>query len=66
MASLNEMSVLYVTDASGARSAVILSLDTFNALVEDIHDLALAAERFDEPTISHQELISELKADGLL
>ncbi len=66
MKSLQEMSVQYVTDTSGARNAVILSLDTFNALLEDIQDLAIVAERLDEPTISHQQLMKELKADGFL
>ncbi len=66
MINLKEMSVQYVTDTSGARNAVILSLDTFNALIEDIQDLATVAERLDEPTISHQQLMKVLKADGFL
>lgn len=66
MINLQEMSVQYVTDTSGARNAVILSLDTFNALIEDIQDLATVAERLDEPTISHQQLMKVLKADGFL
>lgn len=66
MINLKEMSVQYVTDTSAARNAVILSLDTFNALIEDIQDLATVAERLDEPTISHQQLVKVLQADGFL
>ena len=38
----------------------------FNALMEDLEDLAAVAERRDEPTVSHQQLVDELKQDGLL
>ncbi len=30
------------------------------------HDLAAVAERRDEPTIPHEQFVSELKRDGLL
>jgi len=35
-------------------------------MVEDLHDLAAIAERREEPTISHQELVARLKRDGLV
>ena len=41
-------------------------MDAFQALLEDIEDLATVAERRDESTISHDELLAELKRDGLL
>ena len=66
MVNLKEKGVQYITDPTGERNAVVLSLDAFNALLEDLDDLAVAAERRDEPAISHQQLIEELKADGLL
>ncbi|MFO7662400.1 MAG: hypothetical protein R6X18_07375 [Chloroflexota bacterium] len=58
--------VQYITDASGARSGVILSIEQFTQLLEDLEDLAVIAERRDEPTLSHEELLAELKDDGLL
>lgn len=58
--------VQYITDASGARSGVILSIEQFTQLLEDLEDLAVIAERRDEPTLSHEELLAELKNDGLL
>ena len=66
MLSLKDLRVQYITDHAGAKNAVILPLDTFNALLEDLEDLAVAAERRDEAAISHEQLLEELKADGLL
>ena len=63
---LKEMEVQYITSPAGERVAVVLPLDAFNALLEDLDDLAIAAERRDEPAISHFQLLEELKADGLL
>jgi hypothetical protein len=34
--------------------------------LEDIEDLATVAERREEPTISHEALLAELKRDGLI
>lgn len=58
--------VQYITDAAGERSAVILTIEQFNQLLEDLEDLAVIAERRDEPTLSHEELLAELRRDGLL
>ena len=66
MLMLNELNVQSVTDASGEKSAVILPIEQFRQLVEDLADLAIVAERVEESTISHQQLIDELNADGLL
>jgi hypothetical protein len=45
---------------------VILPIQEFAELLEDCHDLAILAQRQGEETISHQDLIQELKQDGLL
>lgn len=66
MTILKDMHVQYITNESGERSSVILSIEDFETLLEDLEDLAVIAERRDEPTISHQELKSELKGDDLL
>lgn len=42
----------YLVDASGKKTGVILSLKRYQQLLEDIHDLAVVAERRDEGTIS--------------
>lgn len=56
----------YITDADGRRKAVVLPIDEYESLVEDLADLALLAERRGEPTSSHQEVVDELRRDGLL
>ena len=66
MVSISNLNPQYITDESGKKTSVILPLNEFIELVEDIEDLAVVAERREEPTISHEELIKELKKDGLL
>jgi hypothetical protein len=66
MLNIDHLKVQYVTNADGEKSAVILPIEQFNQLLEDFEDLAIIAARINEPTISHQQLIDELKADGLL
>ncbi len=56
----------YITDKSGEQTAVILPIEVFRELLEDLEDLGAIAERRDEPTISHEELVSELKKNGIL
>jgi len=66
MLNLKQLNPLYVMDVSGKKTAVILPILEFQELIEDIEDLAVMAERRDEPAISHEELIAELKRDGLI
>jgi PHD/YefM family antitoxin component YafN of YafNO toxin-antitoxin module len=56
----------YVTNEAGEKTAVIVPIDEFQELMEDIEDLATLAERREEPTISHEQLLVELKQDGLI
>jgi len=66
MANLTKIDLEYIIDESGQRRSVVLPIATFEALLEDLQDLAAIAERRDESTVSHEELIAELKRDGLL
>lgn len=66
MLKLKELRVQYITDDAGVKSAVILPIEQFQELLEDLEDLAIVAERREEPTISHEELLARLKQDGLL
>ena len=66
MLEIKELEVQYVTNDAGEKTAVILPIHQFQALMDDIEDLATVAERRDEPTISHGDLIAELKRDGLI
>jgi len=56
----------YVVDSEGRRTGVLLTLEQYERLLEDLHDLAVVAERRDEKTISPEELRRRLKQDGLL
>lgn len=60
------MSAQYVSDATGRRTAVLLPIEDYERLLEDLQDLAAIAERRDEPAVSHEDLVAELKRDGLL
>ena len=61
-----ESEVQYVTNPDGEKTAVIVPIAEFEELLEDVEDLAAVAERREEPTISHEELVAGLKRDGLI
>ena len=58
--------VKYVTNEDGERTEVILSIASYQTLVEDLEDLAAIADRRKEPTIPHSEFVANLKKDGLI
>ena len=58
--------VKYITDEGGERTAVVLPILDYEKLLEDLEDLAVVAERRDEPTIPHEQFVSELKRDGII
>ncbi len=62
----NTLHLQYITDEAGEKTAVILPIDEFHELLEDIEDLAAVADRRTEPTVSHETLLAALRADGLL
>jgi hypothetical protein len=66
MLDVKQLELQYVTNDAGEKTAVILPIDQFRELIEDVEDLAAAAERRDEPTIPHKDLVAELKRDGLI
>lgn len=56
----------FITDEKGKKVSVILSYRRYRRLMEDLHDLAVVAERKDEPTVSFAEFKKKLKQDGKL
>ena len=66
MLNMKQINLQYVTDEKGEKTAVIFPIDEFVELLEDLDDLAAIVERRDEPPISHNDLIADLKRDGLL
>ncbi len=63
---IRDLQAQYVTDENGKKTAVILPIEEFEELLEDLEDLAVLAERRDEPAISHAEVMERLKRDGFL
>ena len=56
----------FLTNEEGERISVVLPIEEFNELLEDLEDLAVIAERRDEETISHQDLLRLLDNDEKL
>lgn len=61
-----DLALSYITNKAGEKTAVILPIEQFESLLEDLEDLATVAERKAEPTVSHADLLAELKQDGIL
>ena len=64
--TIRDLQAQYITDEDGKKTAVILPIEEFEELLEDLHDLAILAERRDEPTIPHEEVVARLKRNGYL
>lgn len=56
----------YITNDEGEKLSVVLPIEEFESMIEDYEDLLEVSKRKDEETISHEDLITELKKDGLL
>lgn len=56
----------YVIDREGKKVGVILPFEQYQQMKEDLHDLAIVAERREEASISLEEMKQRLKEDGLL
>lgn len=50
----------------GNKKEVIVPIKDFNSLIEDLEDLAIIAERGDEESIKHEDVIKHLKKNGFL
>jgi len=56
----------YIIDKKGRKKSVILDIDEYEELLEDIESLALIADTKDEPKISFEKIKKRLKANGRL
>ncbi len=52
--------IRYIVDDKGKRTEVVLPVEEYEEILEDFHDLAVIAERRDEPTLSFEELKQKL------
>ena len=48
------------------KNGIVLSIEEYEEILEDLHDLANLAERRDEPPIPFEVLKERLKYDGIL
>ena len=53
----------YIVDEAGRATGVVLPIKAYRKLMEDLHDLAVVAERRDEPPISMEEMRRRLGRD---
>jgi len=58
--------VQYVVTDAGERVSVVMPVEEYDELMEDLADLAAIAERRNEGSTDHAAVIARLKADGLL
>ena len=63
MAKVKEPSVTYIVDKKGKKTAVILPIERYEELLED---LAVIASRKHEPTYDWEDLKKKLKKNGIL
>jgi len=54
----------FIVDENGKKVSVILSIDEYNELLEDIHDLKVVIERHKEETLSFDELKDSIRHHG--
>ena len=51
----------YVVDEGGSRMGVILPLGEYEQLLEDLHDLAVVAQRREETAVTFEEMKQRLQ-----
>jgi len=56
----------YVVDTEGKKKEVILSIERYEQMTNDLHDLAIVAERREEESISWDEMKRRLSQNGEL
>lgn len=66
MTRIDQLQPDYIMDENGHKKSVILSVEHFEELLQDLEDLAAVAERRDEPTVSHKDIIQDLKKNGII
>jgi hypothetical protein len=53
-------SIQYITDDQGNKISIVLSIESYNELLDDIEDLKVALERKHEDTIPFNDVKEEL------
>jgi hypothetical protein len=50
----------FIVNKNGKRTEVILDINEYEELLEDLHDLAIIAERKDEELVDHKDVMKKL------
>lgn len=58
--------IQFLTNESGEKTGVVLSISDYQRIMEDMQDLADIVDRRNEPTVSHEEFLAQLREDGLI
>ena len=66
MVDIKRFRLRYVTDRKGKKTEVIMKVKDFEELLEDLNDMSIVAERRDEETVAHKDLIKNLKQNGII
>ena len=56
----------FIVDESGERTDVVIPVNEYKELMEDLHDLAIIAERRDEDSVDFNELKKRLRINGII
>ncbi len=56
----------FIVDERGRKTKVVLPIKQYERLLEDLHDLAVVAERKGEELVPFEDVEKRLKRDGLL
>ncbi len=66
MGKVREPQTTYIVDRKGKKKAIIINIDDYERLMEDLADLSAIATRRHEKSILWEEVKKRLKRDGLL
>ncbi len=66
MGKVKEPQATYVVDRRGNKKAIIISLEHYERLMEDLADLSAIATRRNEKSIPWEQVKKRLKRDGIL
>lgn len=66
MGKVKEPQATYVVDRRGRKTAVILGMQEYERLLENLADLSAIAKRKKENSVTWEQVKKRLKHDGLL
>jgi len=58
---MKDLKEKFIVDEKGRKKAVVIPINEYRELLEDLHDLAVVAGRRGEPTVSFGEVREEVK-----